>query len=69
MDFRSVILKKDGAKKALCSIVSTSPGDIYEVKRSPRHLLAAIENNLLRRNELFTFKVLSPKTHFELAFI
>ena len=38
---------KNGAESALCSIMSTGPVDIYEVKRSKRHLLAAIENNIL----------------------
>ena len=39
---------KDGAESALCSSMSTGPAEIYEVKRSQRHLLAAIENNRLK---------------------
>ena len=38
---------KDDAESALCSSMSTRPVDIYEVKRSQRHLLAAIEKNRL----------------------
>ena len=33
---------KDGAESALCSNISTEVVDIYEVKRSQRHLLVAI---------------------------
>ena len=36
---------KYSALSALCSNVSTGPVDIFEVKRSQRHLLAAFENN------------------------
>ena len=46
----SFVLKKrpkDGAEGALYSNMSTGPVDIYEVKRSKRHLLAAIEKNIL----------------------
>ena len=40
-------LPKDGAESVFCSNMSIGVVDIYEVKRSQRHLLAAIENNRL----------------------
>ena len=38
---------KDGAESALCSNMSTGLVNIYEVKRSQRHLLPTIENSRL----------------------
>ena len=40
-------LPKHGVESALCSNMPTGLVDIYEVKHSQRHLLAAIENNRL----------------------
>ena len=36
---------KDGDESGLCSKTSTGLVDIYEVKRSQRHLLDAVKNN------------------------
>ena len=36
--------KKDGVVGTFYSNMSTGPLDIYEIKRSQRHLLAGIEN-------------------------
>ena len=36
---------KDGAEIALCSNLPTGPVDLYESKRSQRHLLTNFEND------------------------